>query len=86
MRGLCRRFGKNHAVRRRPPANSKLTARESEVLQWVANGKSAREIGEILNIAKRTVDEHVQAGMKKLGAANRTHAVVLALRDNLIKL
>ncbi len=63
-----------------------LTARESEVLRWVANGKSAREIGEILNIARRTVDEHVQTATRKLGAFNRTHAVAIALRDGLIKL
>lgn len=67
-------------------ANNKLTVRESEVLRWVANGKSAREIGEILAIAKRTVDEHVQTAMRKLGAANRTHAVALALRDDIIRL
>jgi LuxR family transcriptional regulator, quorum-sensing system regulator BjaR1 len=52
----------------------------------VANGKSAWEIGEILHITKRTVDEHVQTAVRKLGAANRTHAVALALRDGLIKL
>ncbi len=63
-----------------------LTARESEVLRWVANGKSAREIGEILNIARRTVDEHVQTATRKLSAFNRTHAVAIALRDGLIKL
>ena len=73
-------------MRRRDTINGKLTARESEVLRWVANGKSAWEIGEILDITKRTVDEHVHAAVRKLGAANRTHAVAIALRDGLIKL
>ena len=73
-------------MRRRETIKGKLTARESEVLHWVANGKSAWEIGEILDIAKRTVDEHVHAAVRKLGAANRTHAVAIALRDGLIKL
>jgi len=50
----------------------------------VAQGKSAREIGEILRIAKRTVDEHVQAAVRKLSAANRTHAVAIALRDGIV--
>ena len=63
-----------------------LTPRESEVLRWVANGKSAWEIGEILHITKRTVDEHVQTAVRKLNAANRTHAVALALRDGILKL
>jgi LuxR family quorum sensing-dependent transcriptional regulator len=62
-----------------------LTARESEVLHWAANGKSAREIGTILSIARRTVEEHVQAGVRKLGASNRTHAVAIALCEGIIK-
>ena len=61
-----------------------LTPREREVLSWVARGKSAWEIGEILTIAKRTVDEHVQFAMRKLGAANRTQAVAIAIRERLI--
>jgi LuxR family transcriptional regulator, quorum-sensing system regulator BjaR1 len=63
-----------------------LTSREREVLTWAAQGKSAWEIGQILHIAKRTVDEHTQTAMRKLGAANRTHAVVIALRDRMITL
>jgi DNA-binding CsgD family transcriptional regulator len=57
-----------------------------EILRWVANGKSAREIAQILRIAKRTVDAHAQAAVRKLDATNRTHAVSLALRDGVIKL
>lgn len=71
---------------KRQTTKGKLTAREIEVLRWVANGKSAWEIGEILHITKRTVDEHVQTAVRKLGAVNRTNAVALALRDGIIKL
>ena len=63
-----------------------LTSREVEVLTWVARGKSAWEIGEILDIAKRTVDEHAQTAVRKLGAVNRTHAVALAVRDRIISI
>jgi LuxR family quorum sensing-dependent transcriptional regulator len=63
-----------------------LTAREVEVLGWVARGKSAWEVGEILHIAKRTVDEHVQTAVRKMGAVNRTHAVALAIRDRIISI
>jgi LuxR family quorum sensing-dependent transcriptional regulator len=63
-----------------------LTAREREVLSWVAAGKSAWEIGEILNTAKRTVDEHAQTATRKLGAGTRTQAVALAIRDRLISI
>jgi LuxR family quorum sensing-dependent transcriptional regulator len=66
--------------------NTNLTTREREVLTWAAQGKSAWEIGEILNIAKRTVDEHAQNAFRKLGAVNRTQAVAIALRDRLISL
>jgi LuxR family quorum sensing-dependent transcriptional regulator len=62
----------------------KLTRREREVLQWAAVGKTAWEIGGILGIAKRTVDEHTRSATGKLGAVNRTRAVVIALRDRLI--
>ncbi len=61
-----------------------LTPREREVLWWAAQGKSAWEIGEILHIRKRTVDEHSQTATRKLGAANRTQAVATALRERLI--
>ena len=63
-----------------------LTPREREVLAWVARGKSAWEIGEILNIGKRTVDEHVQPATRKLNAANRVQAVAIALRERIIAL
>jgi LuxR family quorum sensing-dependent transcriptional regulator len=63
-----------------------LTAREREVLAWAAQGKSAWEIGQILKIAKRTVDEHTQIAGRKLGAANKTQAVALALARHLIDL
>jgi len=41
---------------------------------------------EILGIGKRTVDEHVQTAVRKLGAANKTQAVVFAIRDGLIQI
>lgn len=61
-----------------------LTEREREVLKWVAAGKTAWEIGEILRIAKRTVDEHVNSICRKLDAGSRAHAVAIAIRDRLI--
>jgi DNA-binding CsgD family transcriptional regulator len=69
-----------------PTETHPLTPREREVLTWVAHGKSAWEIGEILHIGKRTVDEHAQSAIHKLGAANRVQAVAIALRDHLIDL
>jgi LuxR family quorum sensing-dependent transcriptional regulator len=68
---------------KRPKGKPALTRREREVLAWSAQGKSAWEIGEILSVGKRTVDEHAQTAMRKLGAANRTQAVAIALRHRL---
>jgi len=67
-----------------PIGSHSLTPREREVLGWVAQGKSTSAISQILGIANRTVDEHVKSAARKLGAANRTHAVAIALREGLI--
>jgi DNA-binding CsgD family transcriptional regulator len=63
-----------------------LTPRELEVLGWVAKGKTAQDTAQILGISKRTVDEHVQTIIRKLGAANRTHAIAIALQNHLVKI
>jgi LuxR family quorum sensing-dependent transcriptional regulator len=67
-----------------PLKKCSFTAREREVLTWIAAGKTAWEIGDILGISQRTVEEHTQAATRKLGAANRTQAVALAIRDHFI--
>jgi len=63
-----------------------LTPREREVLLWTAHGKVAWEVAEILHISTRTVNEYARSAFRKLGAANRTQAVAIALRDRLITL
>ena len=61
-----------------------LTGRERETLAWASQGKSAWEIGEILNITQQTVEEHLATAGRKLGASNRTHAVSIAIRTRII--
>jgi DNA-binding CsgD family transcriptional regulator len=68
------------------PTVHSLTLREMEVLGWVARGKSAWEIGKILDITKRTVDEYARSAARKLGAANRAEASALAVQRNIIEL
>ena len=63
----------------------RLTPREREALAWAAQGKSAWEIGEVLGISQRTVEEHLAAAGRKLGAANRIRAVAIAIRDRIIE-
>ena len=63
----------------------RVTPREREALAWAAQGKSAWETGEILGISQRTVEEHLAAATRKLGAGNRTRAVAIAIRDRIIE-
>lgn len=55
-----------------------LTVRESEVLVWIARGKSNRDIGEILGLSARTVNKHLEQIYVKLGVENRASAAVRA--------
>lgn len=57
-----------------------LTAREAEVLVWIAAGKSNRDISEILNISPRTVNKHLEQVFTKLGVENRSAAAAIATR------
>lgn len=57
-----------------------LTNRESEVLVWLARGKSNSEIAMILNISPRTINTHLVQIFRKLGVENRTSAAILTLK------
>jgi len=57
-----------------------LTAREGEVLSFVAEGYSNKAIAARLCISERTVRNHLTYIMTKLRASDRTHAVVTAVR------
>jgi DNA-binding CsgD family transcriptional regulator len=49
-----------------------LSTRESEILDWVAQGKTNPEVGMILGISRRTVQKHLERIYIKLGVENRT--------------
>lgn len=57
----------------------RLTAREAEVLYWVAQGKINKDIGEILGTSPRTVNKHLEHVFEKLGVETRTAAANLAM-------
>jgi len=64
-----------------PPASLHklgLTARECEVLSWVAQGKTNREIGLILDASARTVQKHLEHIFQKVGVETRTAATLRA--------
>ena len=63
---------------RRNPAG--LTDREVEILEWIAAGQTNRSIAETLVITLKTVDHHVSAVLRKLGAGDRREAREAAAR------
>jgi DNA-binding NarL/FixJ family response regulator len=57
-----------------------LTQRESEVLSWVAKGKTNRDIAEILGMSPRTVNKHLEHIFDKLGVETRSAAAAIGAR------
>jgi len=62
----------------------RLTGREREVLILLAQGLQLDEIAARLGSGSETVRTHVRKAGERLGAANRTHAVAIAIRRKLI--
>lgn len=65
------------------PARPALTARETEVLRFVAKGLSAKQIAQRLSLSHRTVENHVQATFRKLQVANRVELARYAIEHGL---
>lgn len=61
-----------------------LSMRETEVLTWTAQGKTASDVGMILGLTTRTVNFHISSAIRKLGTSNKTSAVVLATQRGFI--
>ena len=57
----------------------RLTAREAEVLYWVAQGKTNRDIGDILGTRPKTITKHLEHVFDKLGVETRTAAAARVL-------
>ncbi len=62
-----------------PETRDVLTDKERDVLAWAARGKTASETSDILKISESTVDTHFKSILRKLEAANKTHAVAKAI-------
>jgi DNA-binding CsgD family transcriptional regulator len=62
-----------------------LTQRQSDCLFYLAQGKSAKEIAEILNISKRTVEHHINAVKSKYNCFSRSDLVAKAMSIPAIK-
>lgn len=62
-----------------------LTPRQSEILESMVRGLTDRDIAALLGLSPESVSEHVGAIRQKIGAANRTEAVAIAMRKYLLK-
>lgn len=69
-----------------PPKGSrgKLTRRQRQILQLLADGESTTVAARKLDLSEETVKTHTKNALARLGARNRSHAVAIALRECLI--
>ena len=60
---------------------SPLTQRELQILNYIANGGTNKQVANMLGISEQTIKNHVSAILRKLNANDRAHAVALAVRN-----
>jgi DNA-binding NarL/FixJ family response regulator len=82
-RHITSQIGTKLAARMEYPS---LSDRELEVLQLMTTGRNNKAIGEAMGVTESTIKFHVNNILAKLGATDRTHAVVTALKRGLIQL
>lgn len=70
----------------RSDSSARLSDREREVLHCIATGKTQAQVGQLLGISERTVEQHIRSARRKLKAENTVHAVVEALAKGEIRL
>ena len=61
-----------------------VTPRETQILNYIAEGNSNKQIARILEISEQTIKNHVSSILRKLNANDRAHAVALAIRNGWI--
>jgi two-component system, NarL family, response regulator len=67
-----------------PGSRGRLTRRQRQILQLLANGESTTVAARTLDLSEETIKTHTKNALSRLGAKNRTHAVAIALRESLI--
>jgi DNA-binding NarL/FixJ family response regulator len=68
----------------RPERVNRLTARESEILRLVADGRADGDIAQVLHLSESTVKTHLRSVYSKLDVPSRAAAVAVALRSGII--
>ncbi|MGA2354661.1 MAG: response regulator transcription factor, partial [Terriglobales bacterium] len=78
---------KGHPISRTEPPNLPvLTAREREITQLLAEGKSSKEVASLLNLSTKTVETHRSNIMRKLSLHSIRDLVVYAIKNNIIQI
>jgi DNA-binding NarL/FixJ family response regulator len=76
---------RGNSSRNAPPRLPRLTPREREVIQLLAEGKSAKEVASVLNLSTKTAETHRSNIMRKLGFHSIRDLVVYAVKNNIIQ-
>ncbi len=76
---------KNESSNGVSPERTQLSSREQEVLKLAAEGKSNKQIADMLNISFNTIDYHNRHIVAVLGAVNMKNAIAIAFRQNILK-
>ncbi|MGA8215258.1 MAG: response regulator transcription factor, partial [Candidatus Sulfotelmatobacter sp.] len=72
--------------RSEPPSLPTLTAREREITQLLAEGKSSKEVASLLKLSTKTVETHRSNIMRKLSVHSIRDLVVYAIKNNIIQI
>jgi two-component system, NarL family, response regulator NreC len=67
------------------PEKSRITDREREIVQLLAEGKTSKEVAAVLGISVRTVETHRATIMKKLGLKSFSELIRYAIRNNIVE-
>ena len=63
-----------------------LTNREIQILSYIANGNTNKQVAYVLGISEQTIKNHISAILRKLNANDRAHAVALAIRNQWVSI
>jgi DNA-binding CsgD family transcriptional regulator len=61
-----------------------FTPRETEIMNWTAQGKTSLQISVLIKVKEPTVKKHIKSACQKLNANNKTHATAIAVTLGLI--